>query len=568
MARAITGRASARRIQLLAVLVVGIFALLAMRAAWLGVVRASWLSSKADRQHLLNIAMPAERGAILSADNQYLAVDQPTMEITADGRFVADPVRTADTLLSTLGGTPALRERIISQLSAKKAYVVITKNASIRDGEHLRKLSLPGVTFRRSTRRSYPMGPVAAQVIGFTSLETGKGVEGLEARLESKLAGKDGKRIEVRDPRAGVTVRIQDLTEPVPGKGVQLTINAAIQRKLEESMLEAVSTTKAKGASGVVMDPNTGAIVAMASVPRINANNRAKLDVNATQARAVTDPYEPGSVFKVVTVAGALEEGLTTPTTRYNVPPYMEFLYEGKQRKVEEAHKRTANEVMTTADILVKSSNVGTILISRSLKSRNKLRYWMDRFGFGHRTGIDLGNESAGLLPKLKWNAGQAVNIPFGQGMDATMIQQVRAYAAIANGGELVTPYVVASVNGRASAHPSPVRIFSKQTANEMTAIMERVVEGSTGTGVKASINAYRVAGKTGTAQKIEGGKYVDRYRSSFIGFVPANRPQLVIAVMIDDPDPAGLHTGGDVAAPVFTTVGDYALSTLSISPN
>ncbi len=568
MAKAITGRASARRIQLLAVLVVGIFALLAMRAAWLGVVRASWLSSKADRQHLLNITMPAERGAILSSDNQYLAVDQPTMEITADGRFVVDPARTADTLLSTLGGTPAQRERIISQLSAKKAYVVITKTASIRDGEHLRKLSLPGVNFRRTTRRSYPMGPVAAQVIGFTSLDTGKGVEGLEAHLDAKLAGKDGKRVEVRDPRAGVTVRIQNLTEPVPGKGIQLTINAAIQRKLEETMLATVAETKAKGATGVIMDPNTGAIIAMASVPRVNANNRANLDVSATQARAVTDPYEPGSVFKVITVAGALEEGLTTPTTAYNVPPYKEFMFEGKMRKVEEAHKRTANEVMTTAQILQKSSNVGTIMISQALKSRNKLRYWMDRFGFGHKTGIDLGNESAGLLPKLKWNAGQAVNIPFGQGLDATMIQQVRAYAAIANGGELVTPYVVQSVNGRASAHQSPVRIFSQQTANELTAIMERVVEGSTGTGIEAAINSYRVAGKTGTAQKVEGNKYVDRYRSSFIGFVPANKPQLVIAVMIDDPDPAGPHTGGVVAAPVFRAVGDYALSTLSIPPN
>jgi cell division protein FtsI (penicillin-binding protein 3) len=355
--------------------------------------------------------------------------------------------------------------------------------------------------------------------------------------------------------------------DSVAGKSVELTINADIQRELERRLVQARIKHKAKGATGVVMDPNTGRILAMASVPLMNANNRATLDVAASQVRPITDPYEPGSVFKVVTVAGALQERLTTPATLYSVPPRLPFQYQGRTRYVNESHKRTETKEMTTTEILQESSNVGTILISQQLGKRDKLRLWMARFGFGEKTGIDLDNESGGELPPGPWDDGQRMNIPFGQGMSATTIQLVRVYAAIANGGRLVTPHVVSKIDGRASAVPAPKRVISTRTAAQLTGMMRKVVEGEDGTGVSAQITNYQVAGKTGTGEKVQNGRYVNRYRASFIGFVPANDPQLVIAIMIDDPDPRGPYTGGEVAAPVFKDVGNAALSTLGIAP-
>lgn len=568
MASAITRRAATRRIQLLVLLVVGMFAVLALRATWLGTVRASWLSARAETQQKMTITEPAERGRIISADGQTFAIDKPTMEITADGRYVGDPLKATDTLLSILGGTPKLRERILADLAAKKPYVVIAHNARIVDAEKLRQRKLPGVTFRRNTLRDYPQGTVAGQVIGFTSLENGRGVEGIEARLDKHLTGTDGKRVEVRDPRLGVTVRNDRLRSPVPGKGVRLTINASIQAAMEAELVRTRLEYGAVRATGVVMDPNTGDVLAMASVPRLNANNRAKLKVDATQVRAITDPYEPGSVFKVITVAGALEEGVTTPTTKYDLPPSIPVPADPKPIQITDAKKRDHWQEMTTTEILQQSSNIGTIYISRELKTKKRLRYWMDRFGFGHRTGIDLNNESAGTLPALPWNVGQESNIPFGHGVETTTLQQARAYAAIANGGMLVTPRIIASIDGRPTTAPAPRRIISKRTSSQLTTMMETVVEGSDGTGIEAHINNYRVAGKTGTAEKVENGRYVSKYRASFVGFVPANKPRLVIAVMIDEPDPEGPHTGGLVAAPTFQKIGDKALSTLSIPPN
>ncbi|HRC06959.1 MAG TPA: penicillin-binding protein 2 [Miltoncostaeales bacterium] len=569
MARPIARRASTRRIQLLVVLVLGLFTLLLLRAAYLGTVRSSWLSAKADSQHLIRVNEPAERGAMMSTDGLFLAMDTPTVQIIADGRYVKNALRTTDRLVAVLGGSPKRREKLLSDLSARKAYVVVAPNASLRDARVLKRMKIDGVVYRRNSKRTYPLGAVAGQVLGFTNLETRAGVEGLEARLNTRLTGRDGGFTEVQDMRLGQTVRILNERKSVAGQSVELTIHADIQKQVEEVLAATRTKYKAKSAMAIIMDPNNGRIVAMASVPRMNANNRATLDVTASQVRAITDPYEPGSVFKVVTVAGALEEGLTTPSTMYTVPAKFPFEFEGRTRYITDAHKRESAEDMTTTDILQRSSNVGTILISQRLQKRDKLRYWMDRFGFGQKTGIDLNNESDGDLPKTPWDDGRRYNIPFGQGLTATMLQQTRAYAAIANGGLLVTPHVVAAIDGRASAVPSPKRIISTRTAAQLTGIMRTVVEASTGTGGLAQIANYQVAGKTGTSQKVINKRYSDKhFQASFIGFVPAKNPKLVIAVMIDDPSPnGGPHTAAEVAAPAFQTIGDYALGRLGIAP-
>jgi len=566
-----TARSSRRRIQLLVLCAVAIFGLLAARATWLGAIRSSSLSAKADLQHLITVDLPASRGTILSADGQAIAVDRPTMLITADARYVRDPAALAETVTSVTRGDAKRRARLEADLRSRNAYVILAKHVPIKEAEYLRKLDLDGVHFTRTSARKYPLDKVAGQVLGLTDLESGKGIDGLERLQNDALAGRHGRRTEIRDPRLGETVRIQDMLSPQPGKTVTLTINAAIQERMELVLAGARKAYKAKTATGVIMDPNTGAILAMATVPRVNPNDRGRLNPETTRNRAVTDPFEPGSVFKVITAAGALEEGLTTPSTAYSLAPKLTYAKgTPDQFTIEEAHERTDWETMTTTEIIQRSSNIGTIRLSSLLRKKNLLRSWMVKFGFGTRTGIDVAGEDAGDLPKPKWNTARLVNIPFGQGMTATQLQLVRAYAAIANGGYLVRPHVIANIGGVPTTTGERTMVISPRTARQLTTILEKVVEGRDGTGVEASLKEYSVAGKTGTAEKVDPkrGVYVDRYRASFIGFVPSNEPRLVIAVMIDDPDPLGPHTGGEVAAPAFKQIADHALSTLSIPPN
>lgn len=564
-------RGSKRRIQLLAVIAVGAFLVLALRATWLGTVQASTLSERADRQHLSTVTLPAQRGSIVSADGQALAVDRPTMLVTGDPRYVKDPAKTAQTITSVTRGTAAERAKLEVLLGSKGAYVVLAKHVSIKEADYLRSLDLAGVHFTRTSARNYPQRKVAGQLLGFTNLESGKGIEGLEKSANDVLAGRDGRRVEIRDPRLGQTVRIAEAHDPKAGSDIELTINANIQSKFETILAGYRRRYKAKSAMGVIMNPNTGAIVAMTSVPRVDPNDRAKLDSATTQNRSITDPFEPGSVFKTFTVAGALEEGLVTPTTQFNIPPSLTIASgTADEFTLHDAHKREDYETMSTTDILQRSSNIGAIKVSDRLRKRNLLRPWLAKFGFGTATDIDLAAESSGNLPpRAKWSAGSRINIPLGQGLTATQIQQVRAYAAIANGGFLVRPHVVARVGGHSVAPKERVRIISKRTSLDLTKILETVVEGSDGTAVNARLDGYEVAGKTGTAQTVDPAtrKYIDRYRSSFIGYVPSRTPRLVIAVMLDDPDPAGPHTGGDVAAPAFKDIADYALSALSIPP-
>ena len=564
-------RGSKRRIQLLAVIAVGAFLVLALRATWLGTVRASTLSARADLQHLIRVTLPAQRGSIMSSDGQALAVDKPTMLVTADARYVTDPTEVAKTVTAVVGGDAITRMRLERSLMSKSAYVILAKQVSIKQADYLRARDLDGVHFTRTSARNYPRHKVGGQLLGFTNLESGQGIEGLEKSTNGVLAGRDGKRIEIRDPRLGQTVRIAEARDPKAGSDIELTINASIQERLEIILARYRRTYKATSAMGVIMDPNTGAIIAMTSVPRVDPNDRARLDPTTTQNRSVTDPFEPGSVFKTFTVAGALEEGLVTPSTRFKLPPTL-TINKGTDDEftLHEAHKRETYETWSTTAILQRSSNIGAITISDRLRRRNLLRPWLAKFGFGTATGIDLAAENAGNLPpRSKWTAGSRINIPLGQGLTATQVQQVRAYAAIANGGFLVSPHVVARVGGHSVAPKERVRIISKRTSLDVTRMLETVVEGSNGTAVNARLDGYEVAGKTGTAQKVDPklGKYINRYRSSFIGYVPSRHPRLVIAIMLDDPDPAGPHTGGEVAAPAFKDIADYALSALSIPP-
>lgn len=561
---------SRNRVRALVLVITALFTVLALRAVWLGVVRAGWLSSKADTQHYISIDTPAQRGAIVTADDQTLADDVPSMLITADPRHVDDPEKIADTVANSTKSNEKQRDQMLTLLRSKRAYVVLAKQVSWEQGQYLKSLNLKGVHFESTYKRTYPMGKVGGQLAGITQIDDGAGLDGLEKRFNDVLVGAPGHRVEVRDQLLGQTVRIDEVRKPSPGKTITLTINADIQRAMENELVKARLEFKAKAASGLVMNPKTGEIIAIGSVPRIDPNNRAKLNPDAMRLRPVTDAYEPGSVFKAVTVAGALDEGLTTPSSSYHLPPNIRVKAgEGEDDYViNESHPRDYYVDMTTTQILQQSSNMGAIELSKLLSGNNTLRAWMERFGFGSKTGVDVIGEQAGLLPKTPWNDGQRYNIPIGQGVSATMIQQARAYAAIANGGELVTPHVVKAVGGASVDKNLPrKRIMKPETAQQMTQILSTVVEES-GTAAEAHLKNYPVAGKTGTAQKVVDGTYSKTlFHSSFIGYVPANNPQLLIAVMLDEPDPTGPRTGGEVAAPSFRAIADYALGALDIPP-
>jgi cell division protein FtsI/penicillin-binding protein 2 len=309
------------------------------------------------------------------------------------------------------------------------------------------------------------------------------------------------------------------------------------------------------------MDPRTGAVLAMAVAPTFNANRFPTTRADRRRNRAVTDTYEPGSTFKLVTVAAGLEEGMITPRTAFRLPPTIKVA----DRTIREAHTR-GTQSMSVREIVEYSSNIGTITIAQRL-GEGRLAYWIDRFGFGEPTGIDFPGESPGFaLPLDEWSGSTIGTVPIGHGIAVTPVQMARAYAAIANGGVLVRPYLVEKVDGQDVKRARGTRIVSREVSEQMLDMLRGVV--LEGTGTEAAIPGYTVAGKTGTAAKIEpSGRYsTSKYVASFVGLVPATKPRLVVMVMVDEPH--GSIYGGDVAAPAFKQIARFNLQHLEVPPD
>jgi cell division protein FtsI/penicillin-binding protein 2 len=390
----------------------------------------------------------------------------------------------------------------------------------------------------------------------------GTGGAGLEYSEEKVLHGSDGERRIVRDA-LGQPISIQDTKPMQPGHDVRLTLDAQIQDKVEEVLRGVGQAYKPKSATALVTDPRTGQVLAMANWPAVNANDIGGAPPEAYQNRAVGDVYEPGSTFKIVTVAGALEEGLVKPDTMFNLPPKIQVA----DRLIGEAHDRGYIS-LTTAEILAQSSNVGTIKVG-ALLGKKRFDAWVRRFGFGTKTGIALPGEEQGLvLPLAKYSGSSMGNLPIGQGEAVTAVQLASAYATIANGGMLRQPQMIRAVDGKPVPLPKGKRIISTSTAAEVRKMLEGVVRVG-GTGTEAAIDGYTLAGKTGTANKIDPktGEYSDSaYIASFVGFAPARDPKLLVTVTVDEPR-GGIY-GGDVAAPAFQRIAQFALPYLGIPPS
>jgi cell division protein FtsI (penicillin-binding protein 3)/stage V sporulation protein D (sporulation-specific penicillin-binding protein) len=403
---------------------------------------------------------------------------------------------------------------------------------------------------------------VGSQLLGYAGVDN-RGLAGLELSLDALLSGRNGKQTVVKDPYG----RAVDVVETVPeqdGHDVHLTVDHAIQANAQLELWRAVHDWRAKSATAIVMNPRTGAILAMATAPGYDANDFPDVSQDMQRNRAVTDTYEPGSTFKLVTVGGVLSDGLVTPQSAFTLPPEIQIA----DRTIHDAEER--DTVTYTVDqILSHSSNVGAIELAQILTRQPKrdVSYWISRFGFGHKTGIDFPGESAGIvLPPSKWTGATIGNVPIGHGIAVTPVQMAAAYAAIANRGVLVQPHLVDRVGSSPRPHWKRRRVVTGHVAAELTDMLRDVV--IEGTGTEAKIPGYQVAGKTGTAAiPLPTGGYSDeKYVSSFVGYVPASNPQLLVLVTVNEPQ--GAIFGGMVAAPVFQNIAKFDLQYLGILPH
>ena len=424
----------------------------------------------------------------------------------------------------------------------------------------MKQLNITGISTVPTSKRLYPQGELASQVIGAVGTDN-QGLTGLEHSQNSALGGANGEEDIVHDA-VGRPLRMETVKPASIGQDVQTTLDAAIQDKTEQALNTAVEHYGAKGGTAIVMNPNTGDILAMANTPGFNPSDLSNATSNELENRATGFTYEPGSTFKAFTVASALEDHVVTPSSSFYLPSEI-HVYD---RTIGEAEARPP-ETLTTAQILAQSSNVGAVTIGLK-EGATRFSQWINRFGFGRPTGVSYPGEERGIVPALGDYSGSTMgNLPIGQGLSVTPMQIATAYSAIADGGILRRPTLVSSVGG----HPldgstDPHRVITSRTAAQLRRMLEGVLAPG-GTASEVSVPGYTLAGKTGTAQKVENGTYSDsRYVASFVGFAPANRPKLLVAVVVDEPQ--YVHVGGQVAAPVFGQIASFALPYLGISPN
>lgn len=543
------------RLRLLLLVILFTFGVLGARAAWLQTVRASSLAAMAQTQARKPISLPAGRGTIYDRLGNPLAIGEAAMDVDADPMQIAQPHREARIAAKILG----LKVKpLYAQLSDQsRGFVYVERQAPASLANKLMKRHLVGFTFEPDQKRVYPQGTVAAPVLGY--LGTDRPLSGLEVGLNKELKGRPGTATVVRDALGQPVDTIQQ--RPARnGSDVYLTLDSHIQANAEQVLAQTVSEWHAKNATAIVMDPHTGAVLAMAQEPGYNANDY----VGATRRgltvdHAVNDVFEPGSVFKVVTIGGALAQHDITPNTEIRVPGALHVA----DRVIHDAEPHGL-ETLKVKQILQRSSNIGTDIIAARYLGEGGLKRWTARFGFDRRTGIDFPGESAGLKPS--WSGSTIGTVPIGQGVSVTAIQLASAYAAIANGGEWIQPHLLDHVAGAPTPRPKRRRILAPGVDAQLRTMLRGVVSDQ-GTAELAAIPGYAVAGKTGTAQKPGPNGYIPgAYVATFVGMVPASRPRLLVLVTIDEPH--GQIYGGLVAAPAFEQIASFDLQYLEVPPD
>jgi len=552
-----------RRTMVLAALVALAFLGVLGRLAYLQVVKHDEYSKLAESQQAKTIPLVARRGPILDRNGQVLAVSAKAESLFALTSRVEDRDALAARLAPILGEAP---REISRRLDSPKRFVFVKRRLSPDVVESVRQLDMPALGFVDESMRLYPNRELAAQAVGFEGMD-GKGLAGVEQSWDRTLAGVAGRAIVGRDALGREVGGSPTVVQPsTPGQGVMLTIDNTLQYIAEREVEAAWRRTHSKAAMAVMMDPRTGEILALAIRPTFNPNSFASVTDTERRNRAVTDPFEPGSTFKVIMAAAALEEGVARPTDR--------FYCENGSIKVATAtiHDWKKYGWLTFTEVLQNSSNVGSIKIGMALGKERYYKY-ITGFGFGTPAGVGLSGESRGQLrPPSQWSGLSLATMSIGQEISVTSIQMVAAFAAIANGGRLMRPQIVRAVldgQGRSvrTIEPEVVRqVITPETARVLTRMMTAVVRD--GTGHNAAIPGYEVAGKTGTAQKLD--PATRRYSRapgvlSFVGFVPADDSRLVMLVMLDEPK--NEKWGSEAAAPIFASIGREALRYLNVPP-
>jgi cell division protein FtsI (penicillin-binding protein 3) len=546
---------------MLAVLIMGIAGIV-VRLVQLQVRDASAYQTLAWDQRVRTVDLPAWRGSIFDRNGQELALSLPAKAVFARPSLLSDPREEAKTVAAVLGLDPA---EVLADMKKPGPFVYLARGQDVDKVAALEQKALPGIGFLPETRRYYPSHDLAPQILGFVGLD-GTGLAGLEQQYQKALAGHAGHEVVEADPRGVLIPQGENVAvPPVQGDDLVLTIDREVQFRAQLALERAVKENHAKNGTVIVMDPATGDILAMADYPSFDPNRFAVAAADSIRNRAVTDAYEPGSVNKVVTAAAALEEGALKVNQTLMVPDF----YRLYSKTFHDAHMH-APERMTLADILAYSSNIGAIKVAHLLGA-HRLYAYLERFGLTEATGLGFPGESSGLLPPTEeWSGTSMGTIPIGQGIAVTPLQMAAVYATIANGGVWVEPRLVrATVGPDGGSHDAPPgqtrRVVSSETAQTVSRMLAYAV--NVGTGQAAQIPGYWVAGKTGTARKVNArgtGYLVNKYVATFIGFVPASRPALVVMAVLDEP--VSVY-GGVAAAPLFRDVARFALGRLGIPP-
>lgn len=527
-------------------------------------VDARKFDEMALRQRLRRVELAPYRGTIYDRNQEELAISIGVGTIFATPYLIRNPNAVAQKISPILG---IEKKEIIEKLKKKSGFVYLARKIELANSNAIEAQKIEGIGILKESKRVYPTNSLGAQVIGFAGMDN-EGLSGLELYYDRVLRGNPGQLIAEKDPLGrSIPGGILYLSPPTNGKSIILTLDKTIQYKAEQELREAIKKYRAKSGMLIVMQPKTGEILAMANEPSFDLNSFASANPEFVRNRSVTDLYEPGSTMKTVIAAAALEEKLASPASTFFLPSTITVA----NKVINEAHERPAQN-FTFTEIVSKSSNVGAVTVGLKLGRENIYNY-VKAFGLIEKTGIDFPGEARGFIPVPEnWSGTTIGTVPFGQGLSATALQMLRAIAAIGNDGIMVKPYLVSRIvdsKGKKIMEESKggsKRVISSETARELSFILKEAVDK--GTGQNAKLVGYQVAGKTGTAQKpmkngrgYEPGKYI----ASFVGFVPANDPQLSIIVVIDEPKDA--IWGSVVAAPVFKNIAEFSLNRLKIPP-
>lgn len=536
------------------VLFVGFVALIG-RAFWLQVMSTDFLQKKGESRYARTLELPATRGKIFDRNGLVLASSIPVKAIWAIPEDLSDEPKEKLVQLAKL--LEMSEADLRKKLDSDRQFVYLKRQVEQPIVDKILALKMNGIETRKEYKRYYPEGEAMAHVVGFTNVEDA-GQEGMELAAQSSLAGKYGSRRVIKDRLGHIVEDLRAVSEPHDGHELVLSIDSKIQYLAYAQLKETLEKFKAKAGGVVVVDVQTGEILALANLPSYNPNQRKALTGAQLRNRIMTDAYEPGSVMKPFPVSLALETNRVRPETVFQTAGRMTI----GSASIGDAHP---NGALTVAQIIQKSSNIGTAKIALQMPAQ-ELWEMYTKLGFGQAPQFGFPGTTTGRMRNYKtWRPIEQATMAYGHGLTASTIQLAHAYTIFARGGELI-PLTFNKVNARNNA-PVTERVISEKTAQTMRAMLETVTQPG-GSATRARVPGYRVAGKTGTAYKVERGQYVRKYIASFCGFAPVSNPRIIVAVMIDEPEPSGPHYGGQVAAPLFSSITANALRILNVAPD